>query len=609
MRTHGISQADRMQFWWIKKGKAKRRLPTRTTSDTLLDQLLLLLKLYGTLACLSATKDQIQFGESVWSLPLVLDFRRFPLWDSIFAVLLLLVNLGMQAMFSGILLSDDFAGAGVQVEEERENARRWRVSIAHDWRYMDLSETSLVTRVCQSDGALILSTPQAELIDQINSFLGLGATDFEPGFLQPGILLCSLCILHWSLCVYKEFRSVWLALEAVIMIPRASQSTIIENRIASLSTPRLVVVLVSFVMRIAIASIMLVAGVNWLGRTTSITELMLNAVALNSIMDVDELLFAGFIPVSVQQSVRRLEPIKMKYSRSRSQRESFGLFLLLGATMLVPYLVYLEPLTAGMVSIKWEMCGGNKTFVVASNPESQQIIGYRTQEARNDQEPTLIEIAVDRHKFQEGGPAEYIFFSASRTQFNADIDEDMSAAAGTAPFCIETDALRPGAPFYGDPIIEPIIHARMRSALVVLGHPPGTSCENITHLCSRPDARLLRLMCGDTCGCTDPFSSPWHKVPSQGCSDACTVRTQNILATQPCEDQPAGDVWKEFWDGYPAALAEFYGQNVSGAAIWPMASNVMAQLRVTGCSGLAVPELQMEMITQTPWCQGHEPRF
>jgi len=473
---------------------------------------------------------------------------------------------------------------------------------------MDLSETSLATRVCQSDGALILSTPQAELIDQINSFLGLGPTDFEPGFLQPGILLCSLCILHWSLCVYKEFRSVWLALEAVIMTPRASRSTIIENRLASLSTPRLVIVLMSFVLRIAIASIMLVAGVNWLGRTTSITELMLNAVALNSIMDVDELLFAGFIPVSVQQSVRRLEPIKMKYSRSRSQCESFGLFLLLGATMLVPYLVYLEPLSAGMISIKWEMCGGNQTFVVANNPESQQIVGYRTQEARNDQEPTLIEIAVDRHKFQEDGPPEYIFFSASRTLFNADI-EDMSGAAERAPFCIETDALRPGAPFYGDLVIEPIIHARMRSALVVLGHPPGTSCENITQLCSRPDARLLRLMCGDTCGCTDPFSSPWHKVPSQGCSDACTVRTQNILATQPCEDQPTGDVWKEFWDGYAAALAEFYGQNVSRAVIWPMASNVMAQLRVTGCSGLGVPGLQVEMITQTPWCQGHDRLF
>eukprot|EP00435_Cladocopium_sp_Y103_P072928 s29_g41.t2 len=401
------------------------------------------------------TSDQIKFGESVWSLPLVLDFRRFPLWDSIFAVLLFLVNLGMQAMFSSILLSDDFNDAGVQVEEERENARKWRMSIAHDWRYMDLSETSLVTRVCQSDGALILSTPQAELIGQINSFLGLGPGDFEPGFLQPGIFLCSICILHWGLCVYKEFRSVWLALEAVIMIPRAPRSTFIEDRLASLSTPRLVVVLVSFVLRIAIASIMLVAGINWLGRTTSITELMLNAVALNGIMDVDELLFAGFIPVSVRQSVRRLEPIKMNYSRSRSQCESFGLFLLLGATVLVPYLVYLEPLTAGMVSIKWEMCGGNQTFVVANNPEVQQIIGYRTQEARSDQEPTLSEIAVDRHKFQEGGPAEYIFFSASRTLFSADMDEDMSGASARVPSCIETGTRTNPILFFQAPPVGP----------------------------------------------------------------------------------------------------------------------------------------------------------
>lgn len=33
----------------------------------------------------------------------------------------------------------------------------------------DLSETSLASRVCKSDAALILSTPQAELVDHINS--------------------------------------------------------------------------------------------------------------------------------------------------------------------------------------------------------------------------------------------------------------------------------------------------------------------------------------------------------------------------------------------------------------------------------------------------------
>ena len=47
---------------------------------------------------------------------------------------------------------------------------RWRDGIAHDYKYMDLAQTSLATRVCSADGALILSTVQATLVNQINSF-------------------------------------------------------------------------------------------------------------------------------------------------------------------------------------------------------------------------------------------------------------------------------------------------------------------------------------------------------------------------------------------------------------------------------------------------------
>ena len=68
---------------------------------------------------------------------------------------------------------------------------------------------------------------------------------------------------------------------------------------------------------------------------------------------------------------------------SQGQCESLALFLLLAATMLLPYLLLLEPLAVGMVGIKWEMCGRNQTFVVASNPLIQQIVGFKTQEARN----------------------------------------------------------------------------------------------------------------------------------------------------------------------------------------------------------------------------------
>jgi hypothetical protein len=70
---------------------------------------------------------------------------------------------------------------------------------------------------------------------------------------------------------------------------------------------------------------------------------MLNAVALNAILDVDEFLFAGFTPISIQLAVQNLEPVKMKYSRLRSQLESFGLLILLiGALLLKKNIKFLS---------------------------------------------------------------------------------------------------------------------------------------------------------------------------------------------------------------------------------------------------------------------------
>lgn len=140
----------------------------------------------------------------------------------------------MQVAFSVIILDENFIGS--PFTDHIDNARRWRTSIAHDYTHMDLAKTSLVSRVCSEDGALILSTPQANLIQQINSFLSLGLDQFQPGFFQVGSLLSMLCILLWSLCVYKEYRSIWLTSEAVWRIPRSKCTLFRDNEFHTIST-------------------------------------------------------------------------------------------------------------------------------------------------------------------------------------------------------------------------------------------------------------------------------------------------------------------------------------------------------------------------------------
>ncbi|CAE7572710.1 hypothetical protein AK812_SmicGene25178 [Symbiodinium microadriaticum] len=296
---------------------------------------------------------EVRFGESAWTFPVLLGLTPSGAWDVAFSLMLLLLNLGMQVMFSYIILGSSFMGS--EFAEEIQAARRWRIGSAHDYRYLDSTQTSLASRVCTSDGALILSTVQATVVNHINSFLGLEVYQFEPGPFQPGVLLCLLCILLWSFCVYKEFRSIFFSVEAVWRLPRSMRTEYRDNSLHSLSKGRFHLVLVSFMIRIVIATVLLLAGISWLARTTSITELMLNAVALNAILDVDEWLFAGFTPVSVELAVKNLEPIKVKYSRLRSQLEAVVLFLLLVATLLLPYIVLLQPLGETMKAVKWEL--------------------------------------------------------------------------------------------------------------------------------------------------------------------------------------------------------------------------------------------------------------
>mmetsp|Transcript_38039 Transcript_38039/g.81816 ORF Transcript_38039/g.81816 Transcript_38039/m.81816 type:complete len:687 (+) Transcript_38039:35-2095(+) len=548
----------------------------------------------------------VHFGESAWSFPLVIGLAPAGAWDVTFSILLLLLNLGMQAAFSIIILDEDFMG--IPFRKQEEFAKRWRTSMAHDYQYMDLAGRSLVSRVCAVDGALILSTTQATLVEQINSFLGLKVDEFEAVFFQPGSLLCMLCILLWSLCVYKEYRSIWLGLEVVWRIPRSKSTVFRDNTFHSICKGRLKLLLFTYLARAAIASLLLGAGIRWLAGTTSITDLMLNAVALNAILDVDEFLFAGFTPISIQLAVQNLEPVKMKYSRLRSQLESFGLLILLIGTLLGPYLLLLQPLAASMIAVKKELCGGNQTFVVGRNSDTQLNAGLVTKSSLDTSELTVSELAVERHKFSAGYEAPYLInFAPNPVIFDQFLSRDMATEVSNWGLCIETEIFQPTGPYYGDPLIMPMVELMLRNAAYSLGHADSDAvgCAGLKHLCSLPDARLLRMVCGNTCGCSDPYASVWHKVPTQGCLPACLQQGTDALAASACEDKVVTEEWDLLWDIYPTSLGAFYGSDMTASSIYPVMLNLVNFMKSAGCSGLTNQNMQRELGTRTLWCEGY----
>ncbi|CAE7505208.1 acnB, partial [Symbiodinium microadriaticum] len=123
-------------------------------------------------------EEPIPFAETVWNVALVLGFTDAGWLDILLTLILACMSLSavsafMQSLFVLVILSPSFLGE--PFESEIQIARTWRANIAHDSKYKDLADTSLASRVCNGDGSLIQSTVQANLLSEIDSFLGIGA--------------------------------------------------------------------------------------------------------------------------------------------------------------------------------------------------------------------------------------------------------------------------------------------------------------------------------------------------------------------------------------------------------------------------------------------------
>ena len=311
--------------------------------------------------------------KSAWSIPLVLSMNSFA--ESVFVCALLIVNVAMQSLFTFIIASFWFLGEGFSAN--LQTARVWRSSFAHDVQFVDLAGRSLATRVCDEDGSLLYSATQVTLVSSINSYLGpekLGERGFAVTSFQPGALLAVLCILLWIICVTGELRQVWYVLQAVLFGDRQTNpAKRVRPGVPALSGRRAAAMAFVCLGRAAVACALLVSGTLWLSRTTSITELMLNSVALEAVLHVDEFIFSAFVPTHFQQQIQRLPPVMMRKSSRWPRVENLVLACILLTGLLLPYFLLLLPLTDDMLAVKKQLCGGTLTFALGSN---DKIVGF-----------------------------------------------------------------------------------------------------------------------------------------------------------------------------------------------------------------------------------------
>ncbi|CAE7623310.1 unnamed protein product [Symbiodinium necroappetens] len=552
--------------------------------------------------------EPVAFLETSWNLVLVLGYTGAGWCDVVIACLLFLASVATQAFFSWILLSPEFQGDPFSLQIEIATA--WRRSVAHDSMHVDLAQTSLISRVCNDDGALILSTDQASLIRQINSFLGYQkSTDFDQeDASRTGVLLAMLCILLWCLYISNEFRTIWLSLEAVAQLPLKRRTDFHDGRFKAMSWPRFCAYFLLRLLRAAISGALLYAGILWLGATTSISDLIVNAVALGAVLSVDEMVFAALMPKKLQIKIQDLEAIKIRYSRCRSQVEAVCIMLALGGVLAWSYVYIVNPLAQDMETVKRAYCFGNQDFVVGMNEDIQLVFGIRTIPHANVSGRTLSQLAVENYIYQEPSmPADYISFQSDVQRFDRMVLQTMEESATGFAYCKDLDTL-----YILDQPDEEIVNEFVDlyrpyfwSAAAVLNEPRNSTCLDMVSHCNDAEARMLRQVCGVTCGCADPRSYPVYKVPHKGCSRNCLSNAAS--PEQPiCEDIENGAMWKQFWDGYPTVLSSEIGVMLDyNSTLGQWVLQLIGAMQEFGCAALAFhPELAKEPVTQQRWCDG-----
>uniref|UniRef100_A0A7S1AD67 H(+)-exporting diphosphatase n=1 Tax=Noctiluca scintillans TaxID=2966 RepID=A0A7S1AD67_NOCSC len=108
-------------------------------------------------------------------------------------------------------------------------------------------------------------------------------------------------------------------------------------------------------MQLLVAGTLLVAGLQWLGSTTDIVELLLNGVALAYIMEIDELTYNVLVPTKVATLIRRMEPMDVNWPMELPLR-SLLMTVPLTITLTIFMVNVLQPHAQAVSEVQQALC-------------------------------------------------------------------------------------------------------------------------------------------------------------------------------------------------------------------------------------------------------------
>jgi hypothetical protein len=250
-----------------------------------------------------------EFEASVWNASVFIGMDSVGAFGSFFSAALLLLNMAMQLLLC-FIINDNLTAQDISMPMVHE-LHSWRTFVAHDFRFADeVTHTSIAARLCRFHGVQMYSGPM-DVLEKISAYMPepgdreanqpyLG--HMMPAFKEVGRLMCAAALAIWLFTVATELRSILAFTKAVSSVPRGPQGSVIRSsgggsyHLVYVWRWRLVFVGITLLGRVFIVGCLLVTGVLFLAHTISLSDLLLNAMALEIVLKLDEMIFTALAP-------------------------------------------------------------------------------------------------------------------------------------------------------------------------------------------------------------------------------------------------------------------------------------------------------------------------
>ena len=225
-----------------------------------------------------------------------------------------------------------------------------------------------MARVCKGDSSLQISASQSDAYSTLRAYVGDEWGSFAEA---PGVQMCILAVAVWVLTISKEFNAVAKVARALLAIPRGDKTLLTKDdegiHFELISVPRLGCCLVVMVgLRAAVCSLLCVYGCLFLSlNTIGIGDLLLNTVALEFVVSVDELIFESVVPIRVAKLIADLRPVELPPVKEWKGLDA-GAFTTLLSSLVVIAVVFatlISPQVDVMVQARDALCSGDRDFV------------------------------------------------------------------------------------------------------------------------------------------------------------------------------------------------------------------------------------------------------